>query len=143
MFTKKYPEIYFFSFILLNVYIVRYELANISVIGQFAYWCNLNSNKIWPLLIRCTNESKKWKFLRAFKNFKFLQDQRVQIWATPDHTTKEKDERKFIKTFWKQKQNGETNLTILNNKIVIKVSKNNMNEPFHGTAQSFWADLFD
>ena len=104
-----------------------------------------NSNKTRPLLIKCTNENKKWEFLRASKNLKFCQDHKsVQIWATPDHTTKEKDERKkLIKTLKERKQNGETNLTICNNKIVIKASENSMDEPFHGTAQSFWPNLFD
>ena len=97
------------------------------------------------MLIRCTNENKKWEFLQVFKNLEFLQDHKsVQIWATPDCITKERDERKkLIKTLKEQKQNGETNLTIHNNKIVIKAFENSMDEPFCGTAQSFWVNLFD
>ena len=41
-----------------------------------------------------------------------------------------------------QKKNGKTNLTICNNREVVKVSESNMNEPFHGAAQTFWANLF-
>ena len=96
-------------------------------------------------MLKCTNENKKWEFLRASKNLKFHQDHKsVQIWATPDHTTKERDERKkLIKALKERKQNGETNLTICNNKIVIKAFENSMNELFCKIAQSFWANLFD
>ena len=88
-------------------------------------------------------KAKNGNFFEPSKISNFFKTRGYKFGLLQTITTKEKDERKFIKTFWKQKQNGETNLTILNNKIVIKVSKNNMNEPFHGTAQSFWADLFD
>ena len=58
-----------------------------------------NSNNTRSLLIKCTNKNKKWEFLQASKNLKFCQDQKsVQIWATPDCTTKERDERKKLKT---------------------------------------------
>ena len=93
-----------------------------------------NTDKNRPLLTRCFNKNKKWKF---------KDQENVKIWTTPDLTTKEREERKRLRaTFKKQKKNGETNLRIGNNKIVMTVSENNMNKPFHGMAQTIRVNLF-
>ena len=91
------------------------------------------------------NENKKWEYLRASKNLRFLKDHiSFQVWVTPDRTAKERKERKILVDKLKDRtKNGEKNLTIRNNKIVEKLSKNFADKPFHESAQKFWADLFN
>ena len=55
-----------------------------------------NADKNRPLLIKCFNKNKNWKFIRDSKNLKLQDQEDVKIWTTPDCTKKEKEERKRL-----------------------------------------------
>ena len=85
-----------------------------------------NADKNRSLLIKCSNKNKNLEFIKGSKNLKLQDQENVKIWPIPDYTIKERKESKSGITFKEQKKNGETNLTIRNNKIFVKVSQINM-----------------
>ena len=105
-----------------------------------------NKNEKRPLLIQCESENKKWEMLRASKNLKYVQEhESFPIFAAPDRTEKEREERKMLVTQLKQRRdNGEENLIIRRNRIVTKLRTVNGAgiEPFQQPAQNAWANLF-
>ena len=55
-----------------------------------------NADKNIPLLIKCSNENKKWELIRASKNLKLQDKENLKIWTTPDCTIQEREERKRL-----------------------------------------------
>ena len=130
-----------------NIYEERLSLSAFDVknIMRLGYSTE-NKNEKRPLLIQCESENKKWEMLRASKNLKYVQEhESFPIFAAPDRTEKEREERKMLVTQLKQRRDkGEENLIIRKNRIVTKLRTVNGAdvEPFQRPAQNAWADLF-
>lgn len=94
-----------------------------------------------PLLVKCTTQDKKWEILKASQHLKYLENhESFIVYASIDRTKKEREEHKRLRVeLQSRKENGEENLVIRNNRIVIKAPGI---EPFQSRARNVWASLF-
>lgn len=113
------------------------DIVNVFRLGQ------RQDSKVRPLLVKFKDEAKKWEVLRCAKNLRlFKNNVSYPLFMTTDKTPKEQQVQKdLLKELRERKMNGEENLVIKNSSIIKKL--NSANKPFPGSAQKFWADLFN